>query len=82
MYFRVFRYSEFISLMWKEPYYDKLQLQEGYFSIQGKLCADSNSEKSDPMFPFERPSLRVRTLISQQLTSERGGKTVRTPISV
>jgi hypothetical protein len=58
------------------------KLQEGYFSIQGRFCADSNSEKLDPMFPFELPSLRVRMLISQQLTSGRGGKIVRTPISV
>jgi hypothetical protein len=37
------------------------KLQEGYFSIQGRLCVDSNSEKSDPMFPSERPNLIVRT---------------------
>jgi hypothetical protein len=28
LYFRVFRYSEFISLMWKESYYDKLQVSQ------------------------------------------------------
>jgi hypothetical protein len=40
--------------MWKEPYYDKFechQLQEGYLSVQGRLCTDSNSEKSDPKLP-------------------------------
>lgn len=37
------------------------KLQEGYFSIQRRFCANSNSEKSDPMFPSGRPSLRVRT---------------------
>jgi hypothetical protein len=38
VYFRVFRYSEFISLIWKEPFMTKFEchkLQEGYFSVQG-----------------------------------------------
>jgi hypothetical protein len=25
--------------------------REGYFSVQGRFCADSNSKKSDPLFP-------------------------------
>jgi hypothetical protein len=52
------------------------------FYIQGRFCTDSNSEKSDPMFSSERPSLSVRMLISQQLMSKQGGNTVQTPISV
>jgi len=51
------KYLEFISLRWKEPYYDKFQshkLQEGYFSVQGRFSADSNSEKLDPLFPSKR----------------------------
>jgi hypothetical protein len=55
------------------------KLQEGYFSIQWRVYADSHSDKSDPMFPSRRPSLRVQTLISQQLMFGRGGKTVWTP---
>jgi hypothetical protein len=53
------KYLKFISLRWKEPYYDKFQchkLQEGYFSVQGRFCVNSNSEKSDPLFPFGRHS--------------------------
>jgi hypothetical protein len=60
VYFRVFRYSEFISRIWEKPYYDKLQchkLQEGYFRIPGRFCADSNSEKSNPLF---RPDGQVK----------------------
>jgi len=51
------KYSEFISLRWKRPYYDKFQchkLQEGYFSVQWRFCANFNSEKSDSLFPSER----------------------------
>jgi hypothetical protein len=43
--------------MWKERYYDKFQchkLQEGYFSVQGRFCSDSNSEKSDPKLSSRR----------------------------
>jgi hypothetical protein len=32
------------------------KLQEAISSIQGRFCAESNSEKSDPMFPSGRPS--------------------------
>lgn len=63
------KYLEFMSLRWKEPYYDNFQchkLQESYFSVQGRFYLNSNSEKSDPLFPFERLSkssgrLSVRT---------------------
>jgi len=62
------KYLEFISLRWKEPYYDKFhchKLQEGYFSIQGRFCADSNSEKSDPLFLSGQPSKASgRSLVS------------------
>jgi len=46
-------------LIWKKPYYDKFlchKLQEGYFGIPRRFCADSNSEMLDPLFPFGRPS--------------------------
>jgi len=52
----IFRVYFFIS---KEPYYDKFQchkLQEGYFSVPGRFCADSNSEKLDPLFLSGQPS--------------------------
>jgi hypothetical protein len=57
------KYLEFIFLRWKEPYYDKFQchkLQESYFSIQGRFCADSNSEKSNILFPSGRLSKASR----------------------
>jgi hypothetical protein len=42
------KYLEFMSLIWKQPYYDKFQchkLQQGYFRVPGRFCADSNSAK-------------------------------------
>jgi hypothetical protein len=33
------------------------KLQEGYFSVQRRFCADSNSEKLDPKLPSERSSV-------------------------
>jgi hypothetical protein len=42
------KYSEFISLIRKRPYYDKFQchkLQECYFSVPGRFCVDSNLEE-------------------------------------
>jgi hypothetical protein len=63
------KYLEFISLRWKEPYYDKFQchkLQEGYFSVQGRFCANSNSKKSDPLFSSERRGNTVRTPVKAQ----------------
>jgi len=32
------------------------KLQEGYFSVQGRFCADFNSEKLDPKLPSRRLS--------------------------
>jgi hypothetical protein len=45
--FRVFKYSEFISLIWKEPYYDKISVT----SVK-KEFPDSKKtqQKSDPEF--------------------------------
>jgi hypothetical protein len=57
------KYLEFISLRWKELYYDKFQchkLQEGYFSVQGRFYANFNSEKSDLLFPSEQPDKASR----------------------
>jgi hypothetical protein len=33
------------------------KLQEGYFSVQGRFCADSNSDKLDPKLPSRRLSI-------------------------
>jgi hypothetical protein len=52
--------SEFISLIWKELYYDSYSVtsfKKATSEIQGKFYADSNSEKSDPKLPSERPSI-------------------------
>jgi hypothetical protein len=57
------KYLEFISLRWKKPYYEKFlchKLQEGYFSVQGRFYANSNLEKSDPLFSSECPSKESR----------------------
>jgi hypothetical protein len=40
------------------------KLHEGYFSVKGRFCADSNSEKSDPKKPSGRCGVPVRTLIN------------------
>jgi len=40
------------------------KLHEGYFSVQGRFCTDSNSEKSDPKKPSGRCGVPVRMLIS------------------
>jgi hypothetical protein len=37
------------------------KLHEGYFSVQGRFCVDSNSKKSDPKQPSGRRELSVRT---------------------
>jgi hypothetical protein len=53
------KYLEFICLRWKGPYYDKFQcpkLQEGYSNVQGRFCADSNSQKLDHLFPSRQSS--------------------------
>jgi hypothetical protein len=47
-YFKVFKYSEIIFLIWKGPYYDNFQyhkLQEGNFRVPGRFCAVFNSAK-------------------------------------
>jgi hypothetical protein len=58
------------------------KLHEGYFSVQGRFCTDSNSEKSDPKKPSERCGVPFWTLISLQHPSGRRELSVRTPISV
>jgi hypothetical protein len=40
------------------------KLYEGYFSVQGRFCTDSNSKKSDPKQPSRRCGIPVWTLIS------------------
>jgi len=55
-YFRVFRYSEFISLLWKEPYYDKFQchkLQKRQFQSSRKILRSFQLSKS--LIPYSRP---------------------------
>jgi len=56
-------YLEFISLRWKEPYYDKFSvtsMKKAISKVPGKFCADSNSEKSDPKIPSRQPCLDSR----------------------
>jgi len=48
-------------------------LEKGKFIVQKRLCADSNSKKSDPLFPSGRPSLA---------SDAHAQSCVRTPISV
>jgi hypothetical protein len=53
-------YLEFISLRWKEPYYDKFSvtsMRKAILKVPGRFCADSNSEKSNPKIPSRRPCL-------------------------
>jgi len=43
-------YLEFISLRWKEPYYDKFSvtsMKNAISKVPRRFCADSNSEKSN-----------------------------------
>jgi hypothetical protein len=54
-YFRVFKYLEIISLIWKWPYYDKFQchkLQEDNFKVPGRFCTISNSVKVGSIVSF------------------------------
>jgi hypothetical protein len=37
-------------------YISESSLQKSFQDVQGRFCVDSNSEKSDPMFPLGRPS--------------------------
>jgi hypothetical protein len=79
-YFRVFRCWEFISLIWKELYYDKFQcykLQEGNFKIPGRFCEVSNSAKVRPLvlvqtvqWSFQTPSC-VEKILTTQCASVR-----------
>jgi hypothetical protein len=66
--FRVFKYLEFISLIWKKSCKDKFQYlnhQEGYFRVPRRFCAVYNSAK-------------VRSLVSVRT----GLRSFRTPICV
>jgi hypothetical protein len=70
VYFRVFRYSEFISLIWKGSYYDKFQchkLQEGNFRVPGRFCERFQLSKSwVPCFRPDGPVKCLDTLLSAQ----------------
>jgi hypothetical protein len=51
-------YLEFISLRWKEPYYDKFSvtsMKKSISEVLRRFCANSNSEKSDPKHLSRRP---------------------------
>jgi hypothetical protein len=53
--FRIIKYSEIISLIWKRAYYDKFlchKLQEGNFRVPGRFCEVSNSAKVGSLVPF------------------------------
>jgi hypothetical protein len=48
------KYLEFISLRWKEPYYDNFQChkpQEAHFRVHGRFYEDFKTENLDPLFP-------------------------------
>jgi hypothetical protein len=45
---KVFKYSEFISLIWKWPHYDKSQ--EGMPRLQEDFAKSRAQQKSDPKF--------------------------------
>jgi len=54
-YFRIIKYLEIISLIWKRPYYDKFQcpkLQEGNFRVPERFYKVSNSKKVKSLVPF------------------------------
>jgi hypothetical protein len=83
--------SEFISLIWKEPFMTSSSVTswkkatsvfKAIFSVQGRFCADSNSEKSDHMFPSGQPSEASGLSSVSNNPSGRRGDTVRTPISM
>jgi hypothetical protein len=91
--FRISSLLEFISLRWKESYYDKFQchmLQESYFRDPGRFCADSNSAKVGSFVSVRTTHLCVWALISVEKllnsssvhSSERQSNTVRTPVRV
>jgi len=85
VYFRVFRYSEFISLIWKEPYYDKLQcykLQEDYFRNFRKILCRFQIKKVGSFISVQMAQSSFWTLIGQQHLSGRRGNTFRMAISV
>jgi len=57
------KYLEFISLKWKESYYDKFSVtstKKAISEVPGRFCANSNSEKSDPKILSGRPCLESR----------------------
>jgi hypothetical protein len=54
-------YLEFISLRWKEPYYDKFNvtsMKKAISEVSERFCADSNLEKSDPKISSGPPYLK------------------------
>jgi hypothetical protein len=57
--FRVFKYSEFISLIWKKPYYDKISVtsvKKEYLDSKKTLQSLQLSKRWIPSLSFERPS--------------------------
>jgi hypothetical protein len=72
----VFKYSEFIFLIWKGPYYDKFQchkLQEGNFKVPGRFCEVSNSVKVRSLVPVWTVQWSVQKLfcVEKILTAQR-----------
>jgi hypothetical protein len=46
------------------------KLQEVYFSVQGRFCADSNSKKLDPKLPSGRLNITSRRLSVSNIRSD------------
>jgi len=57
--FRVFKYSEFISLIWKRPYYDRISVtsvKKEFSDFKKTLQSLQLSKSWIPSLSFERPS--------------------------
>jgi hypothetical protein len=75
-YFRIIKYSEIISLIWKWPYYDKFQchkLQEGNFRVPGRFWEVFNSAKVRSLVPVRTVQWNVRmpSYVEKILTAQR-----------
>jgi hypothetical protein len=79
------RYSECISLIWKEPHYDKLQVSQAsrrLFQCSWKILCRFLLRKVGSQASVRTTQYNVRMLNSQQHLFGRRELSVRTPISV
>jgi len=83
VYFRVFRYSKFISLIWKEPFITKFEcheLQEDYFSVQGHFVYPRKI-----LYRFQLTEIRshvsIRMAQSKRPNAHQSATYVRTPLA-